>query len=214
MRLRNLAGLFALSVLVFTFTKTIYSQDQFEGKVTINVYDEGKAHTMDYFVKGSKILFDAKEEGQEGKVVMDPSNGQFMIIMPEQKMYMVMQMPDIKTKSETSEKVDESNFSRTGETKEILGHTAEKWIYKDGDDQGEAWMTKEIGAFKLLDNPMQENKPKWQKEIVEAGYFPLEVYNNGKKVYEVTGIEKKSLDESMFEAPADYKKMDMPTMQK
>src|SRR5512135_775195 len=154
MRLRNLACLFVLSVLFFTFTKTIYSQDQFEGKVTINVYDEGKAHTMDYFVKGSKILFDAKEEGRAGRVVMDPSAGQFMIIMPEEKMYMVMQMPDIKTKSETSEKADETNFSRTGETKEILGHTAEKWIYKDGNDQGEAWMTKEIGAFKLLDNPM------------------------------------------------------------
>ena len=75
-------------------------------------------------------------------------------------------------------------------------------------------MTQELGSFKLFDNPMlDEDKAQWQKDFEAGGYFPLEVYENGKKVFEVTGIEKKSLDGSMFEAPTGYQKMDMPKMQ-
>lgn len=214
MKLRILTVMFTLSVIVFTFAQSAFPQDQFEGKVTINVYDDGKAHTVDYFVKGSKIRFDAAEDGHQGQVIMDPVNKQFLIIMPEQKMYMITHLPDIKPNTEASgETGDDANFSKTGETKEIMGLTAEKWTFKDGDDQGEAWMTKQIGAFKLFDNPMQENRPQWQKDIVNEGYFPLEVSENGKKVYEVTNIEKKSLDQSMFEVPAGYQKMDIPNLQ-
>jgi hypothetical protein len=212
MKIRSLVGLFILSAMVLAFVGTGYSQEQFEGKVTFNVYDNGELQTLEYYVKGDKIRFDSNEQGQ---VIMDPTAKQFMVIMPQQKMYVVMQIPDTKMKSEdTPGMSDAAKFNKTGETKEILGYTAEKWTYKDGDDEGEAWMTREIGAFKMFNNPMQEDKPQWQKDIEEAGYFPLEVYENGKKVFEVTNIKKESLDQSMFEAPAGYQKMDMPTMQK
>ena len=126
-----------------------------------------------------------------------------------------MQIPDTEMNTESTGKMnDDTKFIKTGETKEILGNTAEKWTYSDGENKGEAWMTNEIGGFNLFDNPMQKNKPEWQKDIETAGYFPLEVYENGKKVYEVTNIDKKTLDESMFQAPAGYQKMDMPMMQK
>lgn len=211
----NLLNLLIISLMVFTFLPDNYSQEKFEGKVTINVYDEGEAHTLDYYVKGNKLRFDANEEGQHGQIIMDPVAKQFMVVMPEQKMYMVMQIPDTKMNSENTGKTNSNEkFVKTGETKEILGYTAEKWTYSDGENKGEAWMTKEIGGFNLFDNPMQENKPEWQKDIETAGYFPLEVYENGKKVYEVTNIDKKTLDESMFQAPAGYQKMDMPMMQK
>ena len=215
MKRRNILSLLIIPVLLFVFAQTGLSQDKFEGNVTFNAYDNGESHTIDYFVKGSKIRFDANEKGQQGQIVMDPAAKQFMIIMPQQKMYMVMQIPDTDMNSGNSEESDiASKFVKTGETKEILGYTAEKWTYQDGDTQGEAWMTNEIGGFQLFDNPMQEDKPQWQKDIEDAGYFPLEVYENGNKVFEVTNIEKKSLDESMFEAPAGYQKMDMPMMQK
>lgn len=215
MKLRNLFYLFTVAILVLTFAGAGYPQDKFEGKVTFNVYDKGESHTLEYYVKGDKLRFDANEEGQQGQVIVDPAAKHFMIIMPEQKMYMVMQIPDMKMNPEESGKMNEdTKFVKTGETKQILGYTAEKWTYSDGNDKGEAWMTKDIGGFSLFDNPMQKEKPEWQKDIETAGYFPLEVYENGEKVYEVTNIDKKTLDESMFQAPAGYQKMDMPTMQK
>jgi hypothetical protein len=206
--------LFVLVAMFFAYAQTCYSQDQFEGKVTFNVFDDGASHTMQYYIKGSKFRIDTQERDEKGIVIMDPSTKQFMIIMPEQKMYMTMPIPEVETNSDYMSKNKDAEFEKTGETKEILGLTAEKWTFKSGNDQGEAWMAKGLGSFKLFDNPMQKDKPEWQKEIGEEGYFPLEVYDNGKKVYEVTNIEKQSLDNSMFEAPAEYQKMNVPTMQK
>ncbi len=215
MKLRNLSYILILFSFIAAYSNLVQAQDEFEGKVTINVFDGDQAHTMEYYVKGSKIRFDANEEGHEGHVIMDPSNKQFLVVMPQQKMYMSMQIPDYSSNSGDNSSMDKDvSFEKTGETKQILGYTAEKWTYKSKDDQGEAWMTKDIGGFKMFDNPMQKNKPQWQKDLATSGYFPLEVYENGKKVYEVTNIDKKSLDESMFEAPVGFKKMDMPMMQK
>ena len=213
MKLRNLSVLFLLFAVLLVLPGKTYSQDQFEGKVTFNVYDNGESHTMQYYVKGSKLRFDANEQGHEGQIIMDPAAKQFMIVMPQQKMYMVMPIPDMKDKKMESESMDnKADFVKTGETKDILGYTAEKWTYKDGDDKGEAWMTKDIGGFQLFNNPMQDEKPQWQKDLETEGYFPLLVYENGDKVFEVTNIDKQSLDESMFEPPAGFQKMDMPMM--
>jgi len=215
MKLRFI-GLFCLVAAVFVFTNRSYAQENFEGKVTFNIFDNGESHAMDYYMKGGKIRFDAKEKEGMGQFIMDPASKQILIVMPEQKMYLQMQMPEAKMDKESGDKMGKADFSKTGETKEILGYTAEKWTYKDGEDQGEAWLTKDLGSFFWFNNPMmnQENKPQWMKDLNEGGYFPLLVTENGKKVFEVTNVEKSSLDASLFEVPADYKKMEMPTMQK
>ena len=213
MKLKGRISVFIFFVAVFCLINSIYAQNNFEGKITFKAFDDDGIHSMDYYVKGNKIRFDTKEEERAGQIIWDTSTKQFMVIMPEQKMYMVMQLPESKMKKDLSGKLGKNTtFTKTGETKKILGYTAEKLKYKDDQDQGEAWMTQELGAFKLFDNPMQrdEDKPQWQKDFDAAGYFPLEVYENGKKVFEMISIEKKSLDESMFEAPSDYKKMEMP----
>lgn len=215
MKLKYSASFFILLAIVFCFVNNNYAQTQFEGKVTFNDFDEGTPHSMDYYAKGSKIRFDTNEEEEQGQVIWDTAKKEFMVVMPQQKMYMVMQVPESKIKSGTENDISENiKFTKTKETKKILGYTAVKLVYQDGDDKGEAWMTQELGSFKLFDNPMQKDadKPQWQKDFEAGGYFPLEVYENGKKVFEVTSIEKKSLAESIFEVPAGFKKMDMPTM--
>jgi Domain of unknown function (DUF4412) len=213
----NMAILFVLIASMFVFSDKVSAQENFEGKVSFNVFDNGNMHSMDYYMKDGKICFDANEKEGRGQFIMDPSSKKIMIIMPDQKMYMEMEMPVAKINAETQKEIDKgAEFSKTGETKEILGHDAEKWIYKNGDDQGEAWLTKDIGSFIWFNNPMMNDasKPQWMKDLKEGGYFPLMVTENGKKVFEVTGIEKKSLDESLFEPPAGFKKMDIPNMQK
>ncbi len=213
MKFSRFSVFFLLFAAFLVFPGKTYSQDQFEGKVTFNIFDNGESHTMQYYVKGSKLRFDANEQGHQGQIIMDPAAKQFMIIMPQQKMYMVMPIPDMKDNNTGSESTgDKSDFVKTGETKDILGYTAEKWTYKNGEDQGEAWMTKDIGGFQLFDNPMQQDQPQWQKDLQAEGYFPLLVYENGDKVFEVTNIDKKSLEASMFEPPAGFQKMDMPAM--
>jgi hypothetical protein len=206
-----------LFIVIFTSINKNYAQSNFEGKITFKIFNENGSQTMDYFVKGDKIRFETQEAGGPGQIILDGSSKQVLIIMPNQKMYMVTKVPESKMKNGMSGAADKNaTFTKTGETKKILGYTAEKITYKDDEDQGEAWVTRELGTFKLLDNPMQtdENSPQWQKDFNAEGYFPLEVVENGKTVFEITGIDKKSLDNSMFEAPADYKKMEMPMMHK
>jgi hypothetical protein len=215
MKLKIWIGSILFVIFFFSLTFLSYAQSNFEGEVTFKVTDDdGSTQTMNYFVKGDKIRFDTKEEGQGGQIIWDTATRQFMVVMPDQKMYMVMKAPD--SKMDIPESIDKNTkFTKTGETKKILGYTAEKFLYKDNEDQGEVWLTQELGSFKLFNNPMQkgENMPQWQKDFNAAGYFPLEVTENGKKVFEIIGINKKSLDASMFEAPSDYKKMEMPMMQ-
>jgi Domain of unknown function (DUF4412) len=213
----SIISLFILLVAVLTVTNKVYAQENFEGKVTFNIFDNGETHSMDYYMKDGKICFDSNEKEGRGQFVMDPSSKQILIIMPDQKMYMEMPMPEAKINSQTEKGMNENaDFSNTGETKEILGYNAEKWVYKNGDDQGEAWLTKDIGSFIWFNNPMMndESKPQWMKDLKEGGYFPLLVTENGKKVFEVTSIEKKSVDKSLFEPPAGFKKMDIPNMHK
>lgn len=216
MKPKSLVSFFILLSIAFCFVNNNYAQTQFEGKVAFKVFDEGTPHSMDYYAKGSKIRFDTNEEGQQAQIIWDTSKKEFMVVMPQQKMYMLMQVPESKLKSDISNDISKNaNFTKTKEKKKILGYTAVKLVYQDGDDKGEAWMTQELGSFRLFDNPMQKNEDKdqWQKDFEAGGYFPLEVYENGKKVFEVMGIEKKSFDGSIFKAPADFKKMDMPKMQ-
>jgi hypothetical protein len=53
-------------------------------------------------------------------------------------------------------------------------------------------------------------------KFVEGGAFPLKMASieNGqsKTIMEVTGVERKSLDDSLFTVPADYKKTEIPGM--
>lgn len=210
-------GLFIICAATLIITDKAYAQDNFEGKVSMNVYgDDNETHPMEYYIKDGKIRFDAKEKEGTGAFIMDPASKQILIIMPEQKMYLQMKMPEGKMDNETREAVENAEFVKTGETKEILGYNAEKWTYKDDNKEGEVWMTKVLGTFYWFKNPMmkEETKSGWMKELREGGYFPLMVTENGKKVFEVTSVQKAPVDASLFEIPPDYQKMEMPMMQK
>ena len=52
----------------------------------------------------------------------------------------------------------------------------------------------------------------WTGALRDQQGFPLKVTRvDGAAVMEVTKIEKKALDASMFAPPADYQKLEMPT---
>ena len=77
-----------------------------------------------------------------------------------------------------------------------------------------------LGAFKSLAfSPKMlaeaASHPEWVK-LLEGGAFPLKLTNveNGKVLmsFEATKIEKKSLDDSLFVIPSDYKELSMPNI--
>ncbi len=212
-------------LLVVSLAFTCLAQTQFEGKVVMNVKSGDKDTDINLFVKGSKTLIQMTKE-EKANLIMDSKDKKMTILMPEQKMYMEMDMNMMKGMAEKMKKNDEADdkgkmngkFDKTGETKEINGYECEKWVYTDDDgNKTEAWMTKELGNFMGFSNPMaNDESSSWQKEIEGKGYFPMQAihYEDGKveSSMEVKSVDKKSLDAGMFEVPADYKKFSMPMM--
>ncbi|HEY7751572.1 MAG TPA: DUF4412 domain-containing protein [Ignavibacteriaceae bacterium] len=205
-----------LVLLLCLFTSLSFSQTPFEGKVVYQFEEDGDSQTMTYLVKDQKFRIETPEA--EGTLIYDMKAGKMLMLMDGEKMYMEMPMDVSKEVEEKVEKSVES-FTKTGETKEILGHTCEKFLFNSDDFKGEAWMTKELGGLMLLDNPqkMQSSTDAWRQDILEQGYLPIvlnEINDDGEVInsFKITEIEPKTLDAKLFAPPADYQKFEMPNM--
>jgi len=122
----------------------------------------------------------------------------------------------------------------TGKQETIAGYSCEHWLV--GDDQTiDLCIAKGLGYFGFGNSsqsggPLKalkdltldpristqiESSPE-MKRFVEGGAFPLKIsrVENGqsKSIMEVTGIDRKKLDDSLFTVPPDFKKMEIPGM--
>lgn len=223
--MKSILGILFSCLLFICFISTKAYSQSFEGEIVLKITgkDQNKPQVVDYYCKGSKIRFEAKsEEGEAGAMVLDTKNYDALILMPAQKMYMTYnyksQLGGVR--DTMNKAMEKGNVKMTDETKDINGYKCEKWTFKDDDGtSGEAWMTKGISNFFFFSNPLGGNndQPEWQKKLTNEGYFPMMVTTKNadgevESSMEVTSIEKKSLDESLFTPPDDYKKMDMPMM--
>jgi hypothetical protein len=193
-----------LSLLIILFSEVALTQENFEGKVKFDVEEDGKKQVMDYYAKDKKFRMEVPDKG--GTILFDSQALKMYVIMDEQKMYMETQMMPLSMGGDGS-------VSKTGETKNILGHECEKFIFDQENLSGEAWMTKDLGAFMFF-MESQQDMPAWQSEVLDAGYFPLEVtqYNKREKtksVYNVIEVEPMELSDDLFIPPANYQKLDM-----
>jgi Domain of unknown function (DUF4412) len=221
--------LFSILLIICFIPVKSYSQS-FEGEIVMKITnkDQDKPQTIDYYCKGNKIRFESKakdDENEGGAMILDTKDYNSIILIPSQKMYMSYSYKNMfgagsdSLKNKIQTEMDKGNIKITGKTKDINGFSCEQWTFKaDDGTSGEAWMTKGIRNFFFFSNPMRPgNEPDWQKKLTNEGYFPMEVTTNDKdgnleSKMEVTSIEKKSLDESLFNPPSDYKKFDMPLM--
>jgi len=205
-----------ITVYFLLFTQIIFSQSGFEGRVKFQFNEDGDLQVMEYFVKNDKFRMESPEG--DGTVIFDTKAGKMLILMSEEKMY--MEMP-VNMSKDVYTSIDDAkgSFTKTGETKEILGYKCEKFLFEDENQKGEVWMTKELGGFLLFDDPnkMQDAGQSWRTEIMQAGYFPItvnEIDDTGavQSSFKVIEIEPKTLDAGLFSAPQGFQKFEMPNM--
>jgi hypothetical protein len=200
----------------FTFLNA-FSQN-FEGVVKMKIESEGESVIMDYMVKGDKIRIELPDQSEQASMVMNLADRKMLIIMHEEKMYMEHRIPEF-SDNETAEEND-GDITITNETKNIHGFTATKWIVKnENGDVTEAWITNELGSFFAMDNPMAQGKrkSKWESKLAGGGFFPLLVVTKDskgkeKERMEIVTVDKRKLNESDFNPPAGYQKLEMPGM--
>lgn len=216
----------------------------FEGMIAMKMETENQTGAeMTYFLKGRHTRIETKVANlPAGNAIMlwDLEGGKITTLMPAQKMYTTM---DIKTAAEDikemkkSQGQEEPEFPRltpTGKRETIAGYTCEHWLMGDNQDM-DMCVAKGLGYFgmggqsggglgswkNLVFGPKMlaaaATHPEWVK-FLEGGAFPLKLsaLKDGqvKMTMEATRIEKKSLDDSLFVIPTDYKEFSMPNIPK
>ena len=190
-----------------------------------------------YAIKGTRTRIETQlSRGglQMGAMLMDLSTGTQTMLMPQTKTYIDMNLAEMAGKMAKEVGKDSSGdfpkVTSTGKTETIAGFTCQHWLV--GDEQNmDICMAKGLGyfggggqsggIFDQLKNLALGEKIKSQiaanpefAKFVEGGAFPLKMaqVENGqsKTIMEVTSVERKPLDDSLFTVPADYKKMEIP----
>ncbi|HEX2984535.1 MAG TPA: DUF4412 domain-containing protein [Ignavibacteriales bacterium] len=194
-----------------------YAQTFFEGSLVFEISGGEELQKMKSYSKGGMIRLEPETPGQNFAMIYNKDANELLMLMPDQKMYMSMKMDPAETAEEGTEE-NNPEIKKTGEKKQILGYTAEKWIIKDEGTETEAWLTDELGGYFFMDNPMGKNKSlgSWENQKELMGKFPLQMIVKNEDgetaTINVTDIKKGGVSDDMFKVPADFMKMDIPGM--
>ncbi|MBI5690831.1 MAG: DUF4412 domain-containing protein [Verrucomicrobia bacterium] len=197
----------------------------FEGKVAFKITaDRGKAQEMSYQIKNDKMRVELAGQKEMGGMILDLGKRQTIMLLDEQRMYMVMEMPDVAAQAAET-KAGDVKLEKTGETEKILGYTATKYVATHENKKTDLWLAEGLGTFMSMPSggPMggrsqaKSSEQAWERALAGKDLFPLRVVgydgrNQPNFRMEVTAIEKKSLSDTLFAPPADYQKFDMGGM--
>jgi hypothetical protein len=157
------------------------------------VVTEGDAvRTNKFYAEDQFYRMDIEEEGQEGFVIVDRNEKITRVVIPAQQMYMEMSSTGMQSLSndvfQSIEKQKEEYETNLVGTETINGYECEKYeVIIDG----------------------QVASTFWQTENIE---FPIKVISgsNNEMVMELTNIEEGDVDDTLFQIPDGFTKMDMP----
>jgi hypothetical protein len=226
--IRSLAPLCALLLPCALTAET------FEGKVTMSMTSSASKdgpQTVNYSIREGMMRMDVMTAKGGGGFITDFKNRQMIILMPQQKMYMVRAMPDTPTTPPAAAGAPgaahaaangESSFRDTGEKETILGYVCEKYEVRSAKGStADIWATDKLGMFGGLTmggGPGRRSQApqEWENVIKGSGFFPLRVTgtDGGGKTFklEVTSVSKESLPDSVFTPPSDWRKFDLGAM--
>jgi hypothetical protein len=208
---------------------TSFAADSFQGKVSLAITAaKGKQQTMNYSIKGQKLRMDMEAEGNTVASITDMAKMETLMLMPEQKMYMVMSIKKPVEKAMEKQGESTADIEVTGKTETILGYKCNQILVKDKGTVTDMWVAEGLGVFMGLGNGggggggmfgrgKPANAAKWEEALKGKGGFPLRVISRdakGKESFkmEATKIEPGTLPDSLFLPPEDYKKFQMPDL--
>jgi uncharacterized protein DUF4412 len=228
--------LLVIATLGLACKGTLSGAKTFEGEITSKMYMGDSHSEIRTAIKGSRTR--TESEITLPQMSLGGSNQSFttksVVIMDLSSMTMTMLDPQAKTymSINAGEKVAEMpkdaasipvpKVTSTGKTETIAGYTCKHWMF---DDKMDMCMAQGLGNFSdgasggvldrlkaMTNTQLQANRE--FAEFAEGGAYPLKtaVLENGqwKTIMEVSNIERKSLDDSLFTVPADYKKTELP----
>jgi uncharacterized protein DUF4412 len=212
-------------------SSTASGDSPFEGEIKSKMSMVGPEQMeVRYTIKGSRMRTETRLSTQTSITLMDLSSGESTMLYPQTKTYMTLGTGEISEemvkKAENAPPIDFPKVTSTGKTESIAGHTCQYWQFGDkmqmclaqglgyygGGSSGILDKLKKLGQGDKYKAQLNAN-PEFAK-FAEGGAFPLKMISseNGesKTLMEVTSVERKSLEDSLFTVPADYKKTELP----
>jgi hypothetical protein len=214
-----------LAPVLFLVISSWAAAQSFEGVIEMTMKNPNMESPMPvkYLVKGDAMRMEMQSPRGEMAMIFNMKERKLITLMPQMNSYMER---TIDTAAQTPQGGKKPEFTKTGKTEKILGYDCEQYIVKEEKTETEVWAAKGLGTFMRpgMGGPMGggrggmgagEAASSWVQEIRSKGFFPLRAVTKnaeGKEEsrMEVTKVEKKSLDASLFKAPEGWQKMEMP----
>jgi len=195
----------------------------FEGTVKFTMTTHQTTVPMTYVMKNGLVRAEIEApNGQTAAMLMDFAKHEMLILMPQQKMYVVQPLPDpAAIASQAQAQGNPPDVQLTGQYETILGHKCQKIVMKTGDTVAEMWGAEGMGTFMNpgMGGPMGRGAPRstWEAELAKRGFFPLRVVTRDaggeeRLRMEATAIDTTEPADALFVPPPDYKKFEMPAM--
>jgi hypothetical protein len=199
----------ALGFWMMMGTTSLYAVGTFEGEVDYNLNAKQHAATTQYFMKGKQIRANTLINGRESDVIIDMESRQFTMIMTAQQIYTTMAIPE-----SNSSAINQGTFTDTGRSDVILGKTCEEWLYTGPKGTSSIWGAHGLGNFGGFAGKPNDPSAAWADALKHNGLFPLKIVSkdtggNVILTMEATQIKPGTLDDSLFQAPAGFTKMDI-----
>tara|TARA_Y100000589_G_scaffold317298_1_gene343150 strand:- start:80368 stop:81048 length:681 start_codon:yes stop_codon:yes gene_type:complete len=183
----------------------------FEGELTIERINYRDTTYYKYFVKDNLIRIDELNTKNEiqGTLLFDLNNQTILAVNHLRKVYIDYQPNTL------SRDYSMSIVRKTTESKKINGFACEKWTVSNPalDTKAVFWVTDGKYDFFLQLLLLWQKKDRLTQYYLQIpasrGYLPIlaeEYYKNGKlkSKLEITQVDKKKIDDSVFEIPSDY----------
>jgi hypothetical protein len=218
----------ALLAIVALALPRAFAADGFEGKVSMKVTSstasKDNQQSIDYEMKEGFMRMEVATAKGHANMIVDFKNRQMMVVMDQQKMYMVQPFPQAPADPKATADVKQlgADIQVTAEKETILGYDCTKVVSTSADGTAELWVTNQLGSFVGLSPgggaPGRRGQPAqaWESALKGKGFFPMRVIvtRNGKGTFrlDVTSVQKVSIPDSEFAPPDGYRKLDIGSM--
>jgi hypothetical protein len=176
----------------------------FEGEVDYLVTTPGSPEsTVSYYIKEGKVRIEM--DGKDGiAYVYDTKLNRIFSINPKEKTYTLTSLTPATTLGKFEGKV-----SRSGKTDTLLGRKCEAFVYENQYGKSEMWGDDVLYETMVKATQSAKTTVDFLTAIKSSGHFTLKTVSYdpmGAPTMTMTAskIEKKSLDDSLFQPPAGY----------
>jgi hypothetical protein len=204
---------------------SLFAQTPFEGVVTMQVTMPGTAPLENVMsVKGTRGRSDMTMNGMQAYTIMDFDKGSVFVVLPAQRMYMNASEAATKTLADTGA-VPDVSFKPTGKKGTFAGVSCDYYLIQfQAEMDADACIAKGLGTFFGLGGPgargnsaagTQKAMRQLAKQFKDGAFvLKMDMRQNGQPrlTMEVTKLEKKRVDDSIFVLPEGFQ--DMSAMMK